>query len=183
MLSGAKSARGRLHASKSSEGVLLPNAGGLLPSFDGWSVGWPPDFPVDSCVRFSSDVPQEGGKWSCEIDHNGWATAILAYIEKPDTNRKYRLTAWAKSIGTSGYVGFFISSNNSSGRLGSGMVVDDSSWREYRMERKFCGESVRMAGDSDLVIGVEPGVSPAALEPPSADRKVLFDRVQLEYAD
>ena len=89
-------------------------------------VGWSPSDTTDF-IKFSNDVPQNGGNWSVRIETVwGPPPRIRATLQPSEGTHRYQLSTWSKKQGIGGTIYVFLNST-----LRKSVVVSDTVWNVY----------------------------------------------------
>jgi hypothetical protein len=133
-------------------------------------VGWLPD-DTTAYIKFSPDVPLEGGDWSLTIGA-GWVPDIYFVSKKvplfPGTN-SYRLSFWAKSKGMPILYKFEKADQPSVVRL---VYPADTAWSVYSVIDTISADPC-----DSILVGLSGGSGEVVLGP------TWFDLVKLEKLD
>ena len=104
------------------------------PTSNGWYFLWPPDSSEDYRINFSNDVPQNGGTWSLKFDSlNKYSLSFVTNTDLPTLDHKYELSFWAKSQYQSTNVSLMVTGRGWNISWGRIVYVEDSTWREYKI--------------------------------------------------
>ena len=115
-----------------------------IASFQGW---WVSDTSV---VRFSNDVPQNGGNWSILIETIwGPPARVQTTVALEQGTFAYRLSTWAKKVVIGGKVSLIFKDT-----IRKSLEISNTGWTEYNITDTLTA----VAGDS-IVIELAGGFS------------------------
>jgi hypothetical protein len=101
------------------------------PTMEGWDILPATDTSERHPIRFSNDVPPNGGKWSIEFDSLSSSRLFLGTsVNIPQINNKYKLSFWAKTQGIGAEVDLMVTRRGIVD-IWKGIVVTSSGWSEY----------------------------------------------------
>ena len=120
------------------------------PSLQGWET------TDTSVVRFSPDIPSNGGAWSIYIETTSLPAArVRTAIAMPQGTYLYRLSTWAKRNNNFGG-GMFLIFNSA---IRKDLPIEDTTWTLYTINDTLTtvvGDTVIVAltgGGSELITG------------------------------
>ena len=107
------------------------------PSFRGWQV-------IDtSVVRFSKDIPPDGGAWSIYIETVwGPPARVQTVVALPEGTHPYKLSTWAKRRGVGGTISLIFNK-----AIRNSLTISDTTWTVYT----FNDTLTTVVGDSVVV--------------------------------
>lgn len=131
------------------------------PSFQGWQVN------DTSLVRFSTDVPPDGGAWSICIETVWGHARVQTIIALPEGTHPYKLSIWAKRQGVGGTISLIF--NNA---IRNSLTVSDTTWTVYTFN-----DTLTTVGGDRVVVELAGGFSQLL------SGKTYFDICKFERLD
>lgn len=109
-------------------------------SWDGWINPGPP------VVKFASDAPASGGKFSIFLKAEEAGAVVYRKIAAEQGSHNYELSFWGKATEDPGKLEFIILRGNEKIAL-KRVIVGDNAWTEYKIKADFTA----VQGDSLMI--------------------------------
>jgi hypothetical protein len=151
-----------------------------IPTMQGWNMIWPPDSSQLRHIRYSTDIPPNGGAWSIVVDSLYKSRIRLAtYVDLPQVNHKYKLSFWAMAQNLSTDVSLMVTGKGWLVSSGKFVAVTDSVWKKYTITSEYLDSAYQEVPDSIRVFQIMLSID----YNPINYGKANFDLIKLEQTD